>query len=198
MPAAVSENTLGTLFGAAQRTADAARGARPVDRFRAARTDTGKAAFRRSGTKVRAGKAGNGRGTARRRKRLSGRNRRLTGPPRRQRDAGRGTPVPWHLRARKWQNGRGRQQLPELAGPDAARHYHGRSAAQYPGKGGRPTRPEPMQARVGLAAMPAPFAFAARLRQHPKLYHLLQNRLPRPRAPAILRAKVPFSAHGRE
>lgn len=132
MPAAVSENTLGTLFGAAQRTADAARGARPVDRFRAARTDTGKAAFRRSGTKVRAGKAGNGRGTARRGRRLSGWNHRLTGPPRRHRDAGRGTPVLWNLRAREWQNGMEWQQLPDRAGPGAARRCQGRSAPKHP------------------------------------------------------------------
>ena len=131
MPAAVSENALGTLFGAAQRTADAVRGAKSVDRFRAAQTGDRKAALRRSRMKVRAGKAGSSRGTARRRERLSGRNHRLTGPPRRQRDAGRGTPVLRHLRAREWQNGRGRQQLPELAGPGAARHCQGRSAPKH-------------------------------------------------------------------
>lgn len=132
MPAAVSENALGTLFGAAQRTADAVRGAKSVDRFRAAQTDDRKAALRRSGMKVRAGKAGSSRGTARRREGLSGRNHRLTGPPRRQRDAGRGTPVLRHLRAREWQNGKGRQQLPELAGPGAARRCQGRSAPKQP------------------------------------------------------------------
>lgn len=163
MPAAVSENALGTLFGAAQRTADAARGAKPVDRFRAARTDDRKAALRRSGTKVPAGKAGSSRGTARRRERLSGRNPRLTGPPRRQRDAGRGTPVLRHLRAREWQNGKQRQQCrnwPDRVPQGTARVDLPRSTL---GKGGRPTRPELMQARVGLAAMPAPFAFGCRL-----------------------------------
>lgn len=208
MPAAVSENALGTLFGAAQRTADAVRGAKSVDRLKAARTDNRKAALRRGRMKVPAGKAGSSHGTARRGERLSGRNHRLTGPPRRQRDAGRGTPVLWHLRAREWQNGRGRQQCrnwPDRVPQGTARVDLPRST---PGKGDRPTRPGPKQARVGLAAMSAPFAFGIWVgltnpvspssypAPTPEPYHLLQNSLPRVPAAAILRANVPPSANG--